>query len=63
MQTYITDEFKEDFGNRVWVIDTYDDAVYDEFFNNDEYKVITETEFSTDYNECYKYKIRLVERN
>ena len=63
MQTYITDEFKEDFGNRVWVIDTYDDAVYDEIFNNNEYKVITETEFSTDYNECYKYKIRLVERN
>lgn len=63
MQTYITDEFKKDFGNRIWVIDTYDDAVYDEFFNNDEYKVITETEFSTDYNETYKYKIRLVERN
>ncbi len=62
MQTYTTNDFIKKLSNRIWLIDTYDDSIYDEFFNNENYNVVKEEEFSTEYYEYYPYRIRLVEK-
>lgn len=62
MKTYTTNDFIEEFSKRIWVVDTYDDSIYDKFFNNEDYKLIKEDEFSTEYYEYYPYRIKLVER-
>lgn len=63
MQTYTTNEFIEDLPKRIWVIDTLDEKLYQQFFNNHTYTIIKQKEITTDYNEVYQYNIKLIEKN
>ena len=60
-ETCVTKDFAEDCSNRVWVIDDINSSLYEELFENKEYKKVSEKEFYTKYHD-YNYKITLIEK-
>lgn len=61
MDTYITSDFIKKLSNRIWIIDTDDESIYNEFFNNENYKIIINKCITTNYYEEYSYNIKLIE--
>lgn len=61
METYITKNFLENCIGRVWIIDSESTILYNELFNNLEFKYISKEYFETKYK-GYVYNITLVER-
>lgn len=62
MQTYTSNEFAEKLSNRIWIIDTQDEYLYNELFKDKEYKVRIDESFTTNYYEEYNYHIKLLEK-
>ena len=61
-ETVITKDFMEKCSDRIWVIDNaYGNAANDLYGDNEEYKIVSEEKFFTDYHD-YNWKITLVER-
>lgn len=66
MKTYITTDFLQDeeCQNRIWIISSSDyDEFYEENFNNENYKLIENKTFYTNYSGKEEYKIYLIEKN
>lgn len=61
MKTYINTDFIKELDGRIWIIDTLDKSLYNELFNNEEYKVLNEKEFITKYHN-YSLNIMLIEK-
>jgi len=61
METYITTNFLENCKGRIWVIGAWNNSCYEELFDNENYKIISNQYFVTKY-EDYIYNITLVER-
>ena len=62
METYTDKNFTEELSDRIWVVDTKDEALYKELFEDKGYKVIKSKKFVTDYYEEYDYDIKLLEK-
>ena len=62
MDTYITSDFIQNLNNRIWIIDTADESIYNEFFNNENYNIIVNKCITTNYYEEYSYNIKLIEK-
>ena len=60
-ETCVTKDFVEDCSNRVWVIDDINGSLYEELFEDKDYKKVSEKEFFTKYHD-YNYKITLIEK-
>ena len=61
-ETVVTKDFMEKCSDRIWVIDNaYGNAANDLYGDNEEYKIVSEEKFFTDYHD-YNWKITLVER-
>lgn len=61
-ETVITKDFIKELPDRVWIVDyAYGSAVKDIFGDNEEYTLVSEKQFFTDYHD-YKYKIALIEK-
>lgn len=61
MTTCINSDFIQDLEGRIWIIDKTDKSLYNELFNNEQYKLISEKEFMTAYHE-YSMNMILVEK-
>ena len=61
MDTYITSDFINELSGRIWIIDGISDECYQKYFNNEQYKFISQQSFSAKYHE-YNYIITLVEK-
>lgn len=61
MQIYTNTDFTQKLEGRVWIIDKTDKSLYNELFNNEQYKLISEKEFWTAYH-GYSMNIMLVEK-
>lgn len=61
MHTYTNTDFMENIEGRVWIIDTMNQSVYNQLFNNEGYKLLSEEKFLTDYH-GYSLDIILVEK-
>jgi len=61
MQTCVTTEFLEKCTGRIWVIGSWNNSCYEELFDNEDYKKISNQYFATKYQN-YSYNITLVER-
>ena len=61
MDTYITLDFINELSGRIWIIDGISDECYQKYFNNEQYKFISQQSFSAKYHE-YNYIITLVEK-
>ena len=61
MTTCINSDFIQDLEGRIWIIDKTDKSLYNELFNNEQYKLISEKEFWTAYHE-YSMNMILVEK-
>lgn len=61
MDTYVTSDFMDELSGRIWIIDGDRDSCYQDVFNNEEYKYISQKQFQTDYKN-YHYVITLVEK-
>lgn len=59
--TCVTKEFAEKCSNRVWIIDDVNGSLYEDLFEDKEYKKASEKEFFTKYHD-YNYKITLIEK-
>lgn len=62
MDTYLNDDFVDQLGDRVWLLDNDDDSLYKELFQDKEYKIVKTITFKTDYYEDYTYYIKLLEK-
>lgn len=62
MNTYTSKDFIEKSPNRIWLIDTIDEALYNDLFKNKDYKIVKSKSFKTDYYEEYDYNIKLLEK-
>lgn len=62
METYTNTDFMENLDGRIWIIDKLDKSLYNELFNNEEYNVVSEEIFLTEYHK-YSLDIILVEKN
>ena len=62
MTTSISSDFIEELEGRIWIIDTIDKSLYNELFNNEDYRLISEKEFWTAYHE-YSMNMILIEKN
>lgn len=60
-ETCVTKDFVEDCSNRVWVIDDINGSLYEDLFEDKDYKKVSEKEFFTKYHD-YNYKITLIEK-
>ena len=61
-ETVVTKDFMEECSDRIWVIDNaYGNSANDLYGNNEEYKIVSEETFFTEYHD-YSWKITLVER-
>lgn len=60
METCINTDFLEDCTGRIWVIGAWNNSCYEELFNNENYKKISNEYFQTKYQN-YPYNITLVE--
>ena len=63
MSTYTSKDFIKKLSNRIWIIDTGDEALYKELFENEDYKIVKSESFKTDYYEEYDYNVKLLEKN
>ena len=61
METYTNTDFIEKLNGRIWLIDTMDNKLYNELFNNKDYKIISEKQFWTKYH-GYSMNIILIEK-
>ena len=61
METCIDTDFINECNERIWVIGCWNNSCYDELFNNENYKTISNINFETKYQN-YPYKITLVEK-
>ncbi len=61
MQIYTNTDMAEKLEGRVWIIDKMDKSLYNELFNNEDYKLISEKGFWTSYH-GYAMNIMLVEK-
>ena len=61
MQICTNTDFMQNLNGRVWIIDKTDKSLYNELFNNEQYKMISEKEFLTAYYD-YSMNIILVEK-
>ncbi len=61
MQIYTNSEEIENLEGRIWIIDKIDKSLYNELFNNDKYKLISEKEIYTKYH-GYDMNMILVEK-
>ena len=61
MQIYTNTDIAQKLDGRVWIIDKTDKSLYNELFNNEEYKLISEKEFWTAYK-GYSMNMILVEK-
>lgn len=62
MDTYVTTDFIETLGNRVWLIDDDQSALYDTTFKDrNDYKMISSKEFKADYHNL-TFNIYLLEK-
>lgn len=62
MDTYLNDDFVDQLGDRVWLLDNEDDSLYKELFQDKDYQIIKTITFKTDYYEDYTYYIKLLEK-
>lgn len=60
METYVTTDFLKNCTGRIWVIGAWNNSCYEELFNNENYKLITNQYFQTEYQD-YSYNITLIE--
>ena len=61
METHVTTNFLENCTGRIWVIGAWNNSCYEELFDNENYKKISNQYFATKYQN-YSYNITLVER-
>ena len=61
MEIYTNTDLAEKLEGRIWIIDKTDKSLYNELFNNDQYKLISEKEFWTAYH-GYSMNMILVEK-
>lgn len=61
MATCITTDFLENCTGRIWVIGAWNNSCYEELFNNENYKFMSNRYFETEYQD-YPYNITLVEK-
>ena len=61
METYITTDFLSNCTDRVWIIDSKDNNLYNKIFNNTDFKYISSKCFETRYQN-YIYNIILVQK-
>lgn len=59
--TEVTDDFIKNLSGRIWIIDGSNNYCYNTYFNNDEYNIISQKEYTTTYHDL-KYLITLVEK-
>ena len=62
VKTYIDSSFTQELEGRIWIIDEINKNLYNELFNNEQYKLISEKEFYTAYHE-YSMNMILIEKN
>lgn len=62
VKTCINSDFTNNLQGRIWIIDNIDKSLYNELFNNEQYKLISEKEFYTAYHE-YSMNMILIEKN
>lgn len=60
--TEVNREFFKELSNRIWIVDGLEDHCYQTYFNNDEYRLISQEKYETTYH-GYSYIITLVEKN
>lgn len=61
METWITTDFLKHCSGRIWIIDSQDNGLYNELFNNEDFKFVSTKKFEQKYQN-YIYNITLVER-
>lgn len=61
MKTSTKEQLLENMEGRIWIIDKMDKPLYNSLFNNEEYKLISEKEFWTEYH-GYAMNMILVEK-
>ena len=61
METWVTTEFVNELEGRIWIIDNMEKSTYNNLFNNENYKLISEEQFVTEYHD-YAMTIILVEK-
>lgn len=62
MGTYVTPDFINELSGRIWIVDGASDYTYKKYFDNEDYKFISQQSFDTKYHN-YHYIITLVEKN
>ena len=61
MKIYTSAEDVRSLEGRIWIVDKPDESLYNELFNNEQYKLISKEEFWTEYHD-YAMKMILVEK-
>ena len=61
LETCVTTEFLENCTGRIWVIGSWNNSCFEELFDNENFKLISNEYFNTKYQN-YQYNITLVER-
>ena len=61
LEVTTTKDFLENCSERIWVIGSWNNSCYEELFNNENYKVLNNKYYETEYQN-YPYNITLVEK-